>query len=92
MKTTRLLLGTRGALIHAFHQLGVEADFMTVTSIRKKIGVDQGFEKGTSKYLRRKTIKARVIEWAKSHGHDVQTDNEADAVALLMAGMTNDLG
>lgn len=85
MHTTRLLLGARGMLVHAFHALNKQPVFIGAGTARKMNGINTGFPRGTSKYMRRKGLKERVIAWAKRMGHDVKTDNEADALCLLYA-------
>lgn len=85
MHTTRLLLGARGVLIHMFHTLNLPVELISVSRVRSLTGVSTGMKKGTSKYMRRKTVKQRAIERARELGAEVTTDNEADAVLLLMA-------
>ena len=89
MITTRLLLGLRGILILAFRQHGIEVELLSVSSVRSRIGVLTGMPKGTSKYLRRKTVKQMVIKRVRELGYNVNNDDEADAVALYLAWEAN---
>lgn len=85
MGTTRLLLGARAIAHFALYRQTIKVEMMTCTRARKSVGITQGFPKGTTKYMRRKELKKRVIDWAKGEGFNVDSDDAADALCLLLA-------
>ena len=86
MHTTRLLLGLRGILIHAFYNADIQVELLSVSSVRSRTGISTGCKKGTTKYMRRKIVKQRCIDKCHELGYDVKSDDAADAVLLLLAG------
>jgi Holliday junction resolvasome RuvABC endonuclease subunit len=87
VKTTRLLMGARGVVLVALYHMNIKVEFMAATVARKKVGIDTGIPRdfGT-KAQRRAELKRRVISWARKGKMMATTDNEADALCLLIAG------